>query len=155
MKRGLILAVIQVVLVLTVTAQFLYDRATLPRVWTRSVPLDPYMPIRGRYVSLRLKVEAQCSSQFSPVPGWALSIENGQLTARRTEKGRHHVWAFQGDCVLGEAVPFFIPPQIPDPSRREPGEELWVEVSVPKNGPPRPIQLAVKKDGKLQPLNIR
>lgn len=153
MKRGLILGAIQVALVLTVTAQFLYDRASLPRAWARSAPVDPNLPIRGRYVSLRLEVQAECSNASSEGRGWSLSAENGKLAARRTAKGPHHVWALRETCLLGETVPFFIPPQIPDPSRREPGEELWVEVSVPKNGPPRPIRLAVKKDGQLQPLN--
>jgi len=44
---------------------------------------------------------------------------------------------------------YFIPEHVPDPSLRPPGEELWVEVTLPRRGPPRPIRLAVKKDGKL------
>jgi hypothetical protein len=53
------------------------------------------------------------------------------------------------------SVVFFIPPDVPDPSRRPPGEELWVEVSLPKNGAPRPIRLGVKKNGNLTPLDLR
>ena len=34
------------------------------------------------------------------------------------------------------------------------GEELWVEVTLPKQGGPRPIRLAVKKDGVLAPLEL-
>jgi hypothetical protein len=37
---------------------------------------------------------------------------------------------------------------------RAPGEELWVEVTLPRRGPPRPIRLAVKKDGVLTPLDL-
>ena len=54
---------------------------------------------------------------------------------------------------LLDPVAFFIPEHIPDPSFRPKGEELWVEVSVPKKGPPRPIRLGVKKDNVLTPLN--
>ena len=31
-----------------------------------------------------------------------------------------------------EVLAFYIPEHVPDPSRRESGEELWVEVSLPK-----------------------
>jgi hypothetical protein len=58
--------------------------------------------------------------------------------------------------VLVEPVAFFITEHIPDPSRRQEGEELWVEVTIPKKGPPRPIRLGVKKgDGPIVPLAIR
>ena len=49
-------------------------------------------------------------------------------------------------------IAFFIPEHVPDPSRRQIGEELWVEVTVPEKGPPRPIRLGVKKSGVLTPL---
>ena len=52
-----------------------------------------------------------------------------------------------------EPMAFFIPEHVPDPSRRPPGEELWVEVTVPKKGPLRPIRLGVKKGGgEIAPL---
>jgi hypothetical protein len=116
MKKGLILAAVHVSLALSVTAKFAYDRATLPRVWVKTAPYDPMLPLRGRYVRLR----------FVDKP-----------------------------AEFPEAVVFFIPPSVPDPSRRPPGEELWAEVSVPKKGAPRPVQLAVKKDGVLTPLDLR
>ena len=46
-----------------------------------------------------------------------------------------------------------IPEHVPDPSRRPAGEELWVEVTIPRAGAPRPIRLGVKKDRVLTPLN--
>ena len=51
-----------------------------------------------------------------------------------------------------EQLAFFIPEHVPDPSIRPEGEELWAEVTIPKRGAPRPIRLAVKKDGVLTPL---
>jgi hypothetical protein len=56
--------------------------------------------------------------------------------------------------VLALPVAFFIPEHVLDPSRRPAGEELWVEVTVPGKGPPRPIRLGVKKDGALTPLDL-
>jgi hypothetical protein len=59
-------------------------------------------------------------------------------------------------AVLDEPVAFFIPEHIPDPSRRPPGEQLWVEASIPKKGKPRPIILGVKKDdGPIAPLDLK
>ena len=51
-----------------------------------------------------------------------------------------------------DRLAFFIPEHVPDPSFRAPGEELWAEVTLPRKGAPRPIRLAVKKDGVLTPL---
>ena len=59
-------------------------------------------------------------------------------------------------AVLAEPVAFFIPEHVPDPLRRQEDEELWVEVTIPKKGPPRPIRLGVKKsDGPIVPLGLR
>jgi len=32
------------------------------------------------------------------------------------------------------------------------GQELWIEVTVPPKGPPRPMQLALKENGNWRPL---
>ena len=57
--------------------------------------------------------------------------------------------------VLVEPVAYFIPEHIADPSRRPPGEQLWVEATIPASGPPRPIRLGVKKgDGPVEPLRL-
>ena len=52
----------------------------------------------------------------------------------------------------GERLAFFIPEHVPDPSIRPADEELWAEVTIPRRGAPRPIRLAIKKDGVLTPL---
>jgi hypothetical protein len=49
-------------------------------------------------------------------------------------------------------VDFYLAEHAADPSRLGPGEELWVEVTVPPNGPPRPLQLARKEGGAWRPL---
>ena len=114
LHKGLLLALLHLMLVLSVAGKYYMDRTRLPRVWVRTMPFDPNLPIRGRYVRLRLT----------------------------------------GSVEVTGAVAFFIPEHVPDPSRRPAGEELWVEVSVPAKGPPRPIRLGVKKDGVLTPLDL-
>ena len=117
MKRSLLLAAIQVLLVLSLGGKLLVDRATLPRLWLQAAPYDPNMPIRGRYVQLGVRLP---SSPQATTP-----------------------------------IVFFIPEHAPDPSFRQSGEQLWVELTMPAIGPPRPIRLGVKKgDGPIEPLAL-
>jgi hypothetical protein len=53
---------------------------------------------------------------------------------------------------LDQPVDFYIPEHAVDPTGLGPGEELWIEVTLPPKGPPRPIQLALKQNGTWQPL---
>lgn len=159
--RGLGVAILQCLLVMTVAGKYAWDRERLPRVWARAAPFDPNLPIRGRYVSLRLQVDR--------VPGTAqwlpgrLSAVGGRLVATPDPAGTAHVTpGFVNNAaapddrqwLLVEPVAFFISEHVPDPSLRAPGEELWVEVSVPARGAPRPIRLGVKKNGVIQPLEL-
>ena len=56
-RKGLILAAFQCLLVLSLTGKLLYDRSTCPRVWVKTAQWDPNLPIRGRYLALRLAPE--------------------------------------------------------------------------------------------------
>ena len=57
-NRAIALIVIQCVLVSSIAAKYLYERATCPRVWTRTVQYDPNLPMRGRYLALTPVVDA-------------------------------------------------------------------------------------------------
>jgi hypothetical protein len=160
MKRGLIVAALHLAIVGSLGAKLLVDRATRPRVWARTAPYDPQLPIRGRYV--RLQVEADLDAGQTPAP-WlsgrrvALVDRNGRLTAVASESDTNVTGAVmvrEGQQVvrLTPPVAYFIAEHAIDPSRRPPGEELWVEVTIPRKGAPRPIRLGVKKDGQLTPL---
>jgi hypothetical protein len=169
--KGLVLAAVHVGLVASLGAKLLYDRATRPRVWTLAAPYDPNLPIRGRYVSLQLVVEPRGVREAKPgsvsqLPqSIDLLVETDRLVAEATgpqpdyDPSALHLRFIQrrGEklAVLAEPVAFFIPEHIPDPSRRTQGEELWIEVTIPKTGPPRPIRLGVKKgDGPIVPLEL-
>ena len=159
-RKGLIVAALHVALVAGVGAKLLVERATNPRVWARAAPYDPDLPIRGRYVQLRLEAV--------PAPGFdaplaydrnvALSVRDGRLVATPSDSGANLARIASRDneriALLAIPVAYFIPEHIPDPSVREPGEELWVEVTVPREGPPRPIRLGVRRNGVLTPLDI-
>jgi hypothetical protein len=106
---------------------------------------------------LQLRVEVVMAGALS----WSLpahirlAVQDGQLTARPEDSGALEVWNTLGRTSLTQPVAFFLSDTVADPSRLKPGEELWVEVSVPPNSMPRPIRLGIKKDGVLTPLNLR
>ncbi|HEX2768708.1 MAG TPA: hypothetical protein VHN12_05450 [Geobacteraceae bacterium] len=169
--KGIVIAALHVGLVASLGGKLLYDRDTRPRAWAQAAPYDPDLPIRGRYVSLQLTVEPKGIGEPNPGPGWqppqavSLRSEGGWLVAdplpgkRGYNPSATHLRFIQRQgeklAVLDKPVPFFIPEHIPDPSRRAPGEELWVEVTIPKKGPPRPIRLGVRKgDSPIVPLNL-
>jgi hypothetical protein len=154
LRKGLIVAAIHLAMVASLGGKLLIDRATRPRVWARTAPVDPDDPIRGRYVRLRVEGEpVDLPDGGSPV---ALAARNGTLalTTSGSSDLRARVSNRNGQRVamLEQSLAFFIPEHVPDPSVRAPGEELWVEVTLPKHGAPRPIRLGVKKDGVLTPL---
>jgi len=184
-RKGLLLAALHVAIVLSLGAKLLVDRAIRPRAWARVAPVDPDLPIRGRY--LRLQIEASLGPGFS-VPSaskhvdqnarvyaddWfpvGLDVRDQQLVAVAPppDAGSNVIYA-SVDRLIGrraesptvasmvwlvEPVAYFIPEHAEDPSRRQ-GEELWVEVTIPRSGAPRPIRLGVKKNGVLTPLDLR
>ena len=53
---------------------------------------------------------------------------------------------------LAQPVDFYIAEHANDPTWLKGGQELWIEVTVPPNGPPRPLQLALKDNGVWKPL---
>ena len=163
MQKSLAVAAIHVALVGSLGAKLLVDRATRPMVWTRAFPYDPNLPIRGRYVRIRIDATLdQPPPQTGGMMRVTLTAQNDRLTATSVndsasggvsgfltmENGENHV-------RLSQPVAYFIPEHVPDPSRREVGEELWVQVTIPRAGAPRPIRLGVKKDGVLTPLNVQ
>ena len=157
MGKGLALAVVHLAIVSSLGAKLVADRAALPRVWVRTAPVDPNLPIRGRYVQMRIEVDATPALASHLV---ALRVEDGRLVAREADRpssgqplSRMARFADGRErFMLARPLAFFIAEHADDPSRRPPDEELWVEVSVPPRGAPRPIRLGVKKDGLLTPL---
>lgn len=159
LRKGLIVAAVHLALVGSLGAKLLIDRATRPRVWARTAPVDPDHPLRGRYVQIRVEGEPvefgkdQSGGDVLLVArGEALGLqptsEDTGLTAHLASRGGREI------AVLDHSLAYFIPEHVPDPSVRGDGEELWVEVTLPKKGPPRPIRLGVKKDGVLTPLDL-
>jgi hypothetical protein len=54
MIRGLLVTAIHLAIVSSLGGKLLYDRATRPRQWVHVGPVDPNLPIRGRYIRLQI-----------------------------------------------------------------------------------------------------
>jgi len=160
LKTGLCVALVQVLLAASVGARFMIDRARYPRAWLATQPYDPNLPIRGRYVRLQGVVNADDSPSRGNWVRVRLEVRGEALFAIPDTKGHQQIRPGCGSnpCwVLIEPLAFFIPEHFEDPSRLPGGRSLWVEASIPPNGPPRPIRLGVKKDadGTIEPIDVR
>src|SRR5204863_6486421 len=92
-RKGILLAVLQLALVASLAGKYAIDRARFPRVWAQTVAYDPDLPIRGRYLSVRVRVNADQVYAVEELPKgnlinfWSdqrdvyLRAEGGQLVA--------------------------------------------------------------------------
>ena len=141
--RSLAVAIVQCALVLSLAGKYAWDREHLPRAWVKTRSSDRDLVFRGRYLSLPLELNLPNASRYPTV---RLAIHSGELVSMPAPPG-------EGWTV--EPLPFFIPEHAPKLTSRQTGEELWVEVSVPVHGAPRPLRLAIRKGGEFQPLDLR
>lgn len=169
-RRGLLLALLQAGLVLGLGGQLLVERALRPRGWLRTEPVDPNLPIRGRYISLRLVAPAP-SLRGSETALIRLVVRDGRLQAIGAADhppqasapltAWMHSEAGTTLAALDQPLAFFLPPDVPDPSARAVAsagtERLWVEVTLPSQGLPRPIRLGTSRQGSaaITPLALR
>jgi hypothetical protein len=178
---GLILLVVQMVFVLSIAGKYLYERKTLPRIWVRAGQFDPNLPLRGRYLALQPEIDA-CGLPRDPARlsepfhdynrrdslayrefSTTLEARNGKLVAidagKRKNPGEVQRLIVRENrpcdrAFLSEAIDFFIPDSARTPFPLKPRQELWVEVTVPQVGPPRPIQLALSDASGFHPLQL-
>ena len=175
-QKATLVALIHVALISSLGAKLLYDRATRPRVWVKTQNYDPNLPIRGRYVSLRplfedpnrptLPAEEKAKGQqrmrlLYDYHQGNIKVVDGKPVVNLVDQsadGIRMIRTLDADgktyLTTWEPVLYFIPDTAPNPSSLKRGEELWVEVTIPRKGPPRPIQLALKSNGVWKPLNL-
>ena len=186
-KTSIALLIFQLLIVSTVAAKYLYQRASCPRVWTRAAAYDPELVMRGRYLSLQLTVngcdstlpsakDAEFPRNINGVPNgnrfsirstdtiWfqaKLAVKDDKLIAIRvpesdtssaTQTVAGNPSASCEGMRLSQPVDFYIAEHAADPTKLQQGQELWIEVTIPPKGPPRPLQLALKDRGAWKPL---
>lgn len=131
-------------------------QSTLPSAKQASFPRNAdNVPVPGAF-----NVRAPQPVYFSA----RLRAENGHLIALQPEgeehaRGTQTVIAFPGkscsEMAIQQPVDFFLSEHAASPLPVHPGEELWIEVTVPRSGPPRPLQLALKTPTEWKPLRFR
>jgi hypothetical protein len=181
-RAGAILLIVQLLLVLTIAGKYLYERKTRPRIWVLSAQYDPNMPLRGRYLALQLRVDtcnlphdhAHFTEGYKDANGviqdpgswnWnvTLTSENGHLVPKLNDHPNNpndneyltqHANQSCNQIPIPSQVEYFIPDTAKTPFPLKPGQQLWVEVTMPPSGPPRPIQLAISSEAGFQPLHL-
>jgi hypothetical protein len=120
--------------------------ATFPRDVNGAVKPGPYV-LRPHPVTFRAD----------------LKVQNNQLVALRVEGqedpnvGEEISAAPGAPCnqiQLSDPVDFYIADTAKSPLPLQLNQELWIEVTVPPTGPPRPLQLALKDNGVWKPLDF-
>ena len=179
---ALLLPGIQLALVLSIAGKYWYERKTCPRVWVRATQMDPEQPLRGRYLALQLLVDAcglpRDAAHFHPgfrnfrgeagLGSWmwtaSLAASGGHLTPSLDEHSGKAGKSFQvsveaekpcEQAAVRSDEEYFVPEHAKGPFPLQPGQELWVEVTLPPSGPPRPIQLGLADRSGLKPLTMK
>jgi hypothetical protein len=181
-NRGIALLIVQFLLVSSIGGKYLYERMTRPRVWVRVAQYDPNLPMRGRYMSLSAEVDA-CGlprdKESSIEPYWSgpqgkteymswhwnvtTKARDGKLIAEDARNLMPQEVPQSVDLSGGQPCDrvrlsppmlFFIADTANPPFPSKPGQELWAEVTVPRVGPPRPIQLAMSENEQWKVLKM-
>ena len=131
--------------------------STLPSAKEAAMPRN----LDGLPVGLRFSINSAQAVRFLA----ELKVEGNKLVAIRIpdsdaqpsqQAGGQMVAAWPGssceDLRLDTPVDFYIAEHAASPMPLKPGQELWIEVTLPPKGPPRPLQLALKQDGAWKPL---
>ena len=128
-------------------------QSTLPSAKQAAFPRNIDGTTRPNGYSIRAPEAVQFSAQ--------LKVQGNKLLAIRIqdedERARGQmVAAWPGQSCeamrLEQPVNFYIAEHAANPLPVRAGQELWIEVTIPPKGPPRPTQLAMKQDGVWKPL---
>ena len=117
--------------------------AQFPRDINGAVTPGPYVVRASQSFKAKLKVENNRLIAVSLVGDDAQNEGLEVWASNDTPCDKMH---------LRDATDFFLAEHAPDPMALKHGQELWIEVTLPPKGPPRPIQLAVKDHGVWKPL---
>jgi hypothetical protein len=179
--KGVVVLCVQMALVLSIAVKYAWERHHCPMVWTRTVQFDPEQPIRGRYLALTLRADA-CGlppGELTDDYGWNAAhewstikthrwdvvpaVRDGRLAPTLANQPRP---GETQTLTLGRGMPceyatlsgqtdFFIAEHAQTPFPLAHGQELWALVTVPPQGPPRPVKLAVSDGRQFKVLDLK
>jgi hypothetical protein len=166
MVSAVVIAFVHAVIILSLGMQAAIDQERLPRAWAQAVAVSAGSRVHGRYLTVNVSavtdaglvprvdvVNGRSVSRSTPI---ALEARDGRLVAHKAPTS--YVDLVPADArpgapaMIAQRVEYFLPPAAGDPMPLLRRGELWVEVSVPPQGPPRPLRLGKMADGKIVPL---
>ncbi len=163
--RGFVLTLLQVAILCSLGGKLLYDRATRPRVWVKAAYFDPDLPIRGRYLSLQCTVKLEKIASEDKDREYSstlarLETRDNTLIAVADPDGSVDIWirklpSGERTAVISEPTLVFLPEHAQLPELRDHAKDIWIEVTIPHKGRPRPIRLGVKQNETIQPVEVR
>jgi hypothetical protein len=131
-------------------AQLLADACTLPpRAGEKEADINVMEENRGIYRSHQVRKDLVHTV-----------ARNGKLTLVEAE-GIHTpdkqelYWDLRKPCTearLPENIQFYVPSSDAMPTKLQPGQTVWALVTVPAQGPPRPLELAISDASGFHPL---
>jgi hypothetical protein len=121
--------------------------ATFPRDVNGAIKPGPYV-LRSNDVDFRANLKVVNNTLV------ALRME-GTEDSSAGEEVEGNAGAPCNQMQLASSTDYFIADTAQSPLPLKPGQELWIEVTVPPKGPPRPIQLALKDNGAWKPLAFK
>jgi len=127
--------------------------STLPSAKNAQFPRN----VNGTPSSTAFRVNAHETLWFQA----RLAVKDNKLIALRVPEAENSASTQSVSAMPGAAcdqmrlsvpVDFYISEHAVDPTWLKKGQELWIEVTIPPKGPPRPLQLALKDNGVWKPL---
>ena len=128
-------------------------QSTLPSAAEATMPRN----VDGLPVGQKYSVNSQGPVDFPAT----LKVQGNRLVAIRipdpdSQAGGQMVGGLPGlsceDFKLDAPVDFYLAEHAASPTPVRAGQQLWIEVTLPPKGPPRPIQLALKDGSAWKPL---
>jgi hypothetical protein len=164
--RALVVGLAQAAIVASLAAQAALDRGRLPRAWVRALPVAATPAVHGRYIRVHLApiVDAGLAPRLDTMNGRTfvrrtpvvLEEREGKLLAHRAAVSRVHLsypdGRKEGEPVLAFPIDYFVPAATANPKTLLGQGELWMEVSVPAQGSPRPLRVGAMRDGRIVPI---
>jgi uncharacterized membrane-anchored protein len=128
-------------------------QSTLPSAKQAQFPRDFNGVPQGFTYSIDERHFAEFPAVITASHGKLVAVQAPEILDRRSTQ---QVIAQSGvscdQMRLVKPVNFYIAEHAKSPLPLAAGAELWIEVTVPPKGPPRPIQLALKQNGVWEPL---
>jgi hypothetical protein len=135
-------------------------QSTLPSAKNANFPRDVNGAVKpGPYVLRPNAVEFRANLKVVNNTLVAVRPEGQEIGSTEDSSAGEEVVGTAGSACnqmqLASSTAFFISDTAQSPLPLKPGQELWIEVTVPPKGPPRPIQLALKDNGAWKPLDLK